>query len=671
MARKNIEIDINNILEDYKEQLKLMDKQHGLEDELYPWIYMFLWASGKVNNLSMRQVAGASWADSVLGREMLRGYAGFPDFAILDKEFCTINLDKNIDDMTEFVKEWIEKENSIKEDSKEIINKLKNHKKIDDKIKEFLRKYWYLYNIDKIKGCVECKILGDELVKIENKESILKINCEQDKWMIVLEEGDTNQKYTLLKNKTELSNAGQLFGELLWYGRVLYTNGNEWKFLEVTKCYKKIKNDEEKEIRNIIDLRKELYDDYVKLQKPSEKWYKRISALQNDELEIKIRCGSLSNGKLFADKERNILSWLGGYMNFYERKFTVEDYFEQLKLMEKQFGQEEELYPFIYIFLNIRKEKDKSVRVVAKGRKNEKCSGTKLIKGGISFPDIALFNKEFDKNKDYEYNKNYLLGCVEAKKMSKDVLDKINGDIDINIIKEKVIIAKPSSKRPRYYCEAILPFNNVNSTEDKILIIKAPEILEEKNVEQLKEKFATDFEEWNLINNNNCNKANKFYCNIDNNDFFAFCEERICLGVGKQLTYWYKKNDEYKEGLTDVGQIFGELFWYGKVLYTNGLVWKYLEVTKCGEKYTGNEARLYLRKQIYDNCIKGDKKWYEIINDKKVKIKCADIADLTKGYNTYKDNKELTSDHIKQWDDLINGLADIKWLPQSEQTKED
>ena len=34
-------------------------------------------------------------------------------------------------------------------------------------------------------------------------------------------------------------------------------------------------------------------------------------------------------------------------------EFTVEEYFEQLKLMEKQYGQEEDLYPWIYMLLQM------------------------------------------------------------------------------------------------------------------------------------------------------------------------------------------------------------------------------------------------------------------------------------------------------------------------------
>ena len=34
-------------------------------------------------------------------------------------------------------------------------------------------------------------------------------------------------------------------------------------------------------------------------------------------------------------------------------KFTVEDYFKELQLMESQYGQEEELYPWVYMLLQM------------------------------------------------------------------------------------------------------------------------------------------------------------------------------------------------------------------------------------------------------------------------------------------------------------------------------
>ena len=58
-----------------------------------------------------------------------------------------------------------------------------------------------------------------------------------------------------------------------------------------------------------------------------------------------------------------------------EIKIKVEDYFKGLKLMEEQYGLEDELYPWIYMLLkqaeceNIEGYKDISIRVVSNGVK--------------------------------------------------------------------------------------------------------------------------------------------------------------------------------------------------------------------------------------------------------------------------------------------------------------
>ena len=42
-------------------------------------------------------------------------------------------------------------------------------------------------------------------------------------------------------------------------------------------------------------------------------------------------------------------------------KFTVEDYFKELQLMESQYGQEEELYPWVYMLLQMIESRKKEI----------------------------------------------------------------------------------------------------------------------------------------------------------------------------------------------------------------------------------------------------------------------------------------------------------------------
>lgn len=354
-----------------------------------------------------------------------------------------------------------------------------------------------------------------------------------------------------------------------------------------------------------------------------------------------------------------------------EIQITLEDYFEELLLMENQYGLEEELYPFINMFLrNGHNVKDISIRTVANGSGTEKEEGRDIISGRISFPDMALLNKEFHKMKGYEYNKDKLLGSVEAKHISKNVLLGIQGKkLTTKLIKRKVIIAKPSKDKPKYYCEAIVE-------ENKDFILKIP-TKDNKTVEDmLKKKYGKKKFEWQLINENGCKNGGKFYENISTSEFWEKNEERVYIEIGKeliQLTGWNKINKKYKVDVNDEGQIFGELFWYGKVLYTNGLVWKFLEINECknfrnNKIYKGKDAILFLRQEIFDNCIANKEKeenkiWYQIFSDKELKITCKKIADFEKGYDFYKShNKAITENSKKQWNKLFVELAKINWL---------
>ena len=59
-------------------------------------------------------------------------------------------------------------------------------------------------NRDKLKGCIEVKNLGEKLYTLEELQEEFK-------------------------NKNVGTAAGQLAGEILWYKKLLYTNGKEWK----------------------------------------------------------------------------------------------------------------------------------------------------------------------------------------------------------------------------------------------------------------------------------------------------------------------------------------------------------------------------------------------------------------------------------------------------------
>lgn len=189
-------------LEQYMRELWLMDRQYGQEEELYPLVNMLLREGGNTENLSIRDVHNGEKAENVKGRNSLKGYVGFPDLVILGEDFPG---DK------------------------------KNLK--------------YLY------GCVEIKKINDKLIDIDTEVNRTdSSHVKKEKPIYKLEKignkitikGYTKQIGELDKNNGDLikykgeepkiTDLGQLLGELLWYGKVLYTNGVKWKYIDVKKC---------------------------------------------------------------------------------------------------------------------------------------------------------------------------------------------------------------------------------------------------------------------------------------------------------------------------------------------------------------------------------------------------------------------------------------------------
>ena len=115
----------------------------------------------------------------------------------------------------------------------------------------------------------------------------------------------------------------------------------------------------------------------------------------------------------------------------------------------------------------------------------------------------------------------------------------------------------------------------------------------------------------------------------------------------KQKNYFIKRNNKkiylnYANtgNATVEGQFLGELFWYGKVLYTNGVIWKYYTLSKeSGNKING------IRKDYISNPpSKGEvgyKTWIFEQCKETLLIISADIGDLTEIYEKIKDKTSI------------------------------
>ena len=173
-------------------------------------------------------------------------------------------------------------------------------------------------------------------------------------------------------------------------------------------------------------------------------------------------------------------------------EFGVQEYFNELKLMDAQYGQEEELYPWIYMLLQMaecrkgEQYKGVSIRDVHKGVKAIGDSELKKKLYSIGgFPDFAIFNKEATREEG-----GSLLGCVEIKKY------------EITELKNALITMK--EKKERKTIEIVKEKGNQIS-----LIINSKNILEELSCgeEELDKAILNGFEkEYNQIKQQQYNR---------------------------------------------------------------------------------------------------------------------------------------------------------------------
>lgn len=362
-------------------------------------------------------------------------------------------------------------------------------------------------------------------------------------------------------------------------------------------------------------------------------------------------------------------------------ELTLEDYFKELELMEKHYGLEEELYPFINMLLRMgRNEINFSIRNVAKGVKCDNEKGRKLLYGCVGFPDIAILGKDFDKKSEDEKNMKKIFGCVEAKALDKKLPVKLGGSVEI---KDKYIfIIKPSSGNANYRYERKLEANDVEKIvvklsfseiklgcEEKTISIQKAEKDELKILVSDKENILEKFAEWTCIKNQGLKNAMTLQ-NVLKGSAYIIISRTPVIYVGEESF----ELCNYDGTLTAEGQLFGELFWYGKVVYTNGLEWKYFEIKNCKDA-EGKDVNL--RYVLYKHCIEGDTEWYDLIKDEKLKveIECESICDLTADYNAYKEivngdshhrimlcNKEEKSELVsEEWKKLTERLSVIEW----------
>lgn len=122
---------------------------------------------------------------------------------------------------------------------------------------DFVNSENWMNDVNMLYGCVEIKGIDTKLLSIE--EILTKIN--------------NGEKIT--------SDDGQLLGEVLWYKKVLYTNGLAWKFLEWNKDEPSWEN-----IKDIVQDRIGKENGAETKEKKLSEWY-RSDKINLKEIAIK------------------------------------------------------------------------------------------------------------------------------------------------------------------------------------------------------------------------------------------------------------------------------------------------------------------------------------------------------------------------------------------------
>ncbi len=106
----------------------------------------------------------------------------------------------------------------------------------------------------------------------------------------------------------------------------------------------------------------------------------------------------------------------------------------------------------------------------------------------------------------------------------------------------------------------------------------------------------------------------------------------------------------------DEGQLVGEILWYKKVLYTNGIEWRYLYVKEYTEELKEAILRVVNNRIAFEKEEANKKKL-----DKKYQKKEYDWWSFFKSINFSIVDECITEDCKKDWDEFIVKINIIKW----------
>ncbi len=325
-------------------------------------------------------------------------------------------------------------------------------------------------------------------------------------------------------------------------------------------------------------------------------------------------------------------------------EFGVQEYFNELKLMDAQYGQEIELYPWIYMLLQMAECRKKeilkegyqgvSIRDVHKGEKKKDNELIKLLRQKKGFPDHVILECKYEEYK--------ILGCVEIKK------EDVNTSLNLKTGVYRVMPDLNNRLLIPEKCE-IEYFFNINELKG-IFPKKEVEIQinGKGNIEGVDDEIEEKIKENLNLRGWTCSKVECYRHNDPERSYkteITLEENKKINDISRELTIEFsdtkgiktcdctieesKWNNNTELQCENEMQILSHLEKFKKVLYTNGLEFYFLTLK--------NKKQITIEK----------------------------LADLSAFYKRYLEHNEkyieLKDEAEKQWNDLIEGLTSIDW----------
>lgn len=356
-------------------------------------------------------------------------------------------------------------------------------------------------------------------------------------------------------------------------------------------------------------------------------------------------------------------------------EFTVEDYFKELQLMESQYGQEEDLYPLIYMLLQMAECRKKhileeqynplSIRDVHNAQSSSSSNVSKLSKikrmltAKLGVPDFAVL----------DIDSKHFLGCIEIKQIDDSLkIKEENASFpktnNINVTKKKIKYIFDAK-------ELIKILKNINSStvndiEQKLKSIEKPYIPEIDDL--IIKKLNEDFNGLKICSSLSNDGISLKYITQWSNLLGIYGER----SYGVEFPYETSINDK-SSTIDDESSTEIELQLYGQPIKINR------KQQNSKYSYTGNygwyeEAQIIshlekFKKVLYTN---GLEFYFLTLSKDEKKINVKKLADLHSIYKSYCDYCQR---HIPlaaipssyrlfasaEWDKLIAGLTTIDW----------